>query len=758
MVARIVDAVLRARGATLLITMVLSAAAAWSLQHLRFNGTLTVWLRDEDPELASYQRFVRAFETSERVVVAVMADDVFVPDVINGLHRLSEALLDVEDVREVQSLTRARILTSTEPDIVDIDPLVPRLPVDDTDIAGIRSRVTEAHFIGDRLVSASGQLTAIVVKLEPPTRGSRRAARAVRAIRRAIDQNQIPNTEVRLSGPPVVTEAIFRYAQRDFARLGAAAVALVFVITWFMFRSLIIAALPLVVVSLSSLWVFGAMGALGIEVDLLGPALLTMLFAVAVTNAVHLLSDYHRRLTDNQQAATALSDSVRSVIGQCTVTTLTTAVAMLTLTSSRLGPVARFGSLATAGVLVALVLSMTLLPALLFWLPTPPHSVLARARAGVAFGMFGLIDRIAALPEQRRYTIVGGFGVCIGAALLLLPRLQITADPTGFLAADDPVRQQMQAVERDTVGSTSLELIVETPPDDLRNPALLRRLAAIAPVLAEQPAVVQVRGFTDGLIALNDVLTGTASVPLDRAVVSEGFALMTDEPDLDPMVTPAFDAGRFSARAKMTALRALVDRLGELESDLQSEFAGPDVKLRATGIAKLIRAIEAHVVDSLISSLSMAAVLISVLMVVVLGSLRWALLSMLPNLGPVFVGLGLMALLGVPLDPATAMVGSLTLGLIVDHTIHLTLRFKAQLAEGLLLTEAVPAAVREAGPVMAATSLILASAFGVLAFGSFVPNTHFGLATAMIIGLALFADLLVLPAALLAFRSTIRWS
>lgn len=264
--------------------------------------------------------------------------------------------------------------------------------------------------------------------------------------------------------------------------------------------------------------------------------------------------------------------------------------------------------------------------------------------------------------------------------------------------------------------------------------------------------MTRVGSITDALAALNLAMTGTRALPRTEAAVAQAFLLLEDEPELSALVSEDYTRARVSARVRMSETAALVAEIPRVEAKLAAEFSGPDLKVEPTGFVKLISQMEFYIVDSQVRSFLAAFVLISVMMALLLRSVRLGLYAMIPNLGPVVVGLGVMQLLSIRLDPGTAMLGSLTLGLVVDDTVHMTSRIRLHLVAGLSTREAVTRAILEVGRAVIITSLILSAGFGVLALGSFTPNIYLGGMAAVVILLALAADLFVLPAALVRRR------
>jgi hypothetical protein len=192
---------------------------------------------------------------------------------------------------------------------------------------------------------------------------------------------------------------------------------------------------------------------------------------------------------------------------------------------------------------------------------------------------------------------------------------------------------------------------------------------------------------------------------------------------------------------------ALTAKVEEIEQYLQVNFTD-GLTATATGLAKLMHEMEAYLLSSQIRSFSVAFVVILITMAMMLKSFKLGLFAMIPNLLPLLLTMGIMGAAGFHLDVATVTIASILLGLVVDDTIHLLHRFREEVRRRQDPSEAVRASIQGVGKAIVSTSIILALSFWVLCLASFRPNIHFGLLSGVAILMAMFADLLVLPAAI----------
>ncbi len=474
-----------------------------------------------------------------------------------------------------------------------------------------------------------------------------------------------------------------------------------------------------------------------------------------MADAVHVLSDYRRNLEQGIDRAAALRRSVAHLFIPCLFTSITTAAGFLSLLTSDLLPVREGGWLSAVGVMIAFGLSMTLLPALLSFARRRP----ARRETGPLDTLVGaLASRMGGLsrPASVKVLVVSAALVLAVAARLVFGGMHVGANPIGYFRPGDPVRSATELIDARLGGSTSIELLVNAPGGGLKDPEILRRMDRVQRYVETLPGVSRALSVVDYLKELNRVVHDGdkrhAVVPDSRAAIAQYYMLLEGEEEYASMVQSNESLGRITALVNFSGSDALAKRLPEVEARLKREFAGTSATATITGFVKLMGDMEHYLVRSQIDSMLLAFAVITLMMFILLRSLRLGLLAMIPNLVPILLGLGFMTLIGVGLDPGTVMIGSIALGLVVDDTVHFMVQLKCRMRGGDTMSTAIDGTLRRAGRPIILTSLILIAGFLVATLGSFNPNVNFGFISAVVILLALLADLVILPAALKVLR------
>lgn len=555
------------------------------------------------------------------------------------------------------------------------------------------------------------------------------------------------NTTIQLAGLPVFNRAMLEYSNRDVLLVGGLAAALVLVTTWWMFRSLIMALVPLSVVLTAVIWDLGLMAACGYQLTILGTPLVMLMIVVGVADAIHVMAAYRRRLALGDDQRKALMKGVGSVLVPCLFTTLTTMVAFYSMGTSRLVPLQEFGWFSGCGALIAFLLCVTYLVPMLSYMKPPPTATVERDQQNWTSKWLGRLSR----PTVRSsWWVVGLTLMMLLPSLAAITWLSATANVNYYFRPDDPVSVSSKAIDEQFGGSASIELQVTTSEWGLTDTDKLRRIEALQEWVESLPGVTRTTSIVDVLKEYQRITTGKDRLPKSSRIGVVLRQMRRRNPEqFGQLVQQEFSVGRITANLRWDEVDQLVERVPELDRRLASQFGDPaDLRVTATGSVKLMARMQEYLVSSQIRSLLVAAVTITVMMMVLLRSWKLGLLSMIPNLVPIALGLGFMALCDIRLNPGTVMIAGVAMGLVVDDSCHFLTHFRRHLIAGVPLHDAIAMTIDETGRPIIMTSLLLTLGFGCLALGSFVPTIHFGVITGLVIVLALAADLLLLPAVL----------
>ncbi|MEZ4473783.1 MAG: MMPL family transporter [bacterium] len=358
--------------------------------------------------------------------------------------------------------------------------------------------------------------------------------------------------------------------------------------------------------------------------------------------------------------------------------------------------------------------------------------------------------------RARAATLLAGAGIVLASGAAV-GHIDTAANPLNYFIPGTPVRVALERVDAALAGSTSFEFLARTDEDGLKDPRILARLDTLATRLASLDGIPRVLSVLDLLRETRKGLTDGEQTglptPADHPhLAAQLFFFLEGDEDFPTLVQENYGLARLTARVQMSKANDVTRAGPRIDAWIAEAEApipgGPALRIESTGYVKLMADMERYLFDSQVKSLIVAFIVITLMMFLLLRSVKLGLLAMIPNGLPILFGLGFMALVDIPLDPGTIMIGSMALGLVVDDTVHFLVRLRRSLADAPM-APAIERTMAQTGRPIIVTSVVLALGFATLGFGSFTPNVAFGVVSAVVILVALLADLLLLPAVLL---------
>jgi len=421
----------------------------------------------------------------------------------------------------------------------------------------------------------------------------------------------------------------------------------------------------------------------------------------------------------------------------------------MALLVSSLKPVREFGVIAAIGVLAAFALSMTLVPALLkladSHLRVTKTSLSSRLNA-----RFGRLVEYFAMPPRFVTRSVVPIGLIVGLlGIWSATRLDVGVDPTSWFKQNDPFRLATEYVDERLGGAGAIDFLVRAPGEGLRDITTLRRIHEFERWMERSTlATVCISGvdmIKEATRVGSEEGYRTARIPRSLMLIQSILSVLDAKGELKQWIAPDFEFARISCRTPLSRASDLGHQLDLINLEIATRFPDQGLRVEPTGYGVLMVQMERHLVDSQVQTVAIAFVVVFLILAAMIRSARVAYVAMLPNLLPVAVGLGLMPLLGISLNPGSVMVAAVALGIVVDDTTHLLVAMRRKLATTSDAAKALQAAIIEIGAQLTLTSVVLIGSMMVLALGSFAPGVHFGIITMSVVFVALLADLLLLP-------------
>ena len=732
------------------LTIVVAVLVSIPLAFYAFppaNNSFDIWLDADDPTYRTYMDYRDQFESEEFIVVAFRDDNIFTPENLDSIRRLARAMEQVEGVDSVLSLVDAEDFVA-EGDALEVRPLVgDETPQQPGALAEIRRKALTNPLLLDNLVSKDGTATAIYGTVNDRDVALRRKIHEeMKAL--VEDETQRTGNRYYLSGNPVLDSEFERISQQDNVTFSVVTTIVIIVALYLLYRSVTGIVLPVLVVVLATVWTVGLYGLMGNTLNMMSTMLPAVILAISVADAVHLLCQYNdESLSGARDRGQALIETLAKVGRPCLFTSLTTAIGFASFSVSRIGPVRLQGIYTALGILIAFFLTVTLLPAILSLVPMP--RIGHRLREGgdwIARGLDAALRVVFRFPG----TILVVSLVILVLSVAGMWQLKRETNAIEFLKKSNELRVALEFIEENLTGVFTLEVVIRGPEGSMNDPATLRKVQDVRKVLNDQPEVTKTLHMNDLVMETNRAMNGGDwrhyKLPESRKTVAEYLLLyeMSGGEELETLVSPDASTARLSVRSIVMPAERAKALVETLEAELEDRFQAP-LHAHVTGVIPVWVQVDTYLLSSQIRSFSIAAVGIFIMMCLLMGSVRLGLLSMVPNLLPVIVTMGIMGWAGIRLDTATIMITSVALGIAVDDTIHFLARFKRVMALSGDYEEATRQTLTGVGRAIVFTSFILFCGFISLTLGHFKPTIYFGFLTSITMVAALIGDLFLLP-------------
>lgn len=723
------------------------------LGRLQIDSSLEAMAVQGDPLHAAHERHKEVFGSDEILSIALPFEDALAPQALALQRRLALAIESVRTVEEVESLATVDDVAG-DGDALDIAPLVPEgdpaalLP---EEIEAIRARVARNPLLPGWLVSRDGRTAALQVRFDYASSEPERNA-ALAAIDTLLRQ-ELGARPYHLAGHLFMKSEIAHTITRDLQLLLPATIAVMALLLVVAMRCWVSALASLGGVLLAVAWMLGAMGWAGIPLTALSNAAPTILLAVGTAYVLHVAAAAQRHAASGAGPAEAATHALRHVRFGMVGAGLTTLVGYASLTLSQVPVVNGFGWALVLGIVAVMAIGLFVLPAVFaLWATRPAQSLLGPdPRLGrVLLGLARLAVRHA------RAVLAAAIGVA-GLAALTLPLLRVDSSGPNRFPEDSRFRRSSEFYRAQLSGDVVEGVYLSGPREHFYEPEVLRRIQAFQRDAEALPEIDESVSIADYVALMNREMEGGADealrIPDSREAVAQYLFLYGasgDPGELDELVDP--DAGRArivlaATVPSSTASAVLRARLEELAERHLAAETGPDAVV-STEIL-LSRAADV-VVQEQVRGFAWALALILVMVAASFRSLGAGLHLLLPNGLPLLLNLAVMALLGIPLGDATAIISATCLGIAVDSTIHTMAETRSAERRCGSRHAAVAHALLTVGRPIVVTGILIIAGFSMLLLSDFRSVRELGFFTALTMVFCLIGDTVVAPSQLCA--------
>ena len=619
---------------------------------------------------------------------------------------------------------------------------------------------------------------------------------------------QHPELERQFNFYPIGNASLVKLAVDDLKQAGVLLLGMVLVINlllWTLFRSVSAVLWPQIAIGMSALFVLGTLGWLGLESSTLISLTVMLIVAVGVADCVHVMSSYVYFRERGHEHEPALSKAYGKTGLPILLTTITTMVGMGALTITGMPQFVMFGATSAAGVLLAFLYTLFLLPVLMdLWHPMakPTSTVAARGwrlwlaylawpivmlckliwlllwplrilayHSGLQWLASGIwlphvLAKIPAFVDQYKglinFMFVSLFALCLYGAT----QVKVDSNIAELSREGSPLRTAYTIVDEHMMGTGSLEILVNMQQSDaLMQADILQTMDQLQRLIENKYAQHIIRTHSlanlvkDTHAIMQDGSDAYKTIPDDNIAVAQLLYLFnsSNPEERRALVNDDYSQSHISVQLRNAGSSEYAEFFEQVQIDIEQAFAShkaqyPNMDVHVTGTLAMMMRLMDDMSNNQFKSLALAMVFISGLLVLTLGSVQAGLMSIIPNMIPATLAFGLMGLMGIPLDTDTLMIAPLIIGIAVDDTIHFITHYRMALAKHSDMRLALVDTIKQVGQAVTYTSLVLGCGFFMLSFSNYLGLAKVGAFGSLAIFVALLCDLLFFPALIMVFK------
>ncbi len=752
---RLANGVINRRWLVVFATILVTFSIAYGMQFLGFSNNYRDFFSESNPELQAFEEFQNTYTKNDNFFFTIVPDtkDVFNNDTLSLVEELTQEAWQIPYSLRVDSITNFQHTRAEEDDLIVENLVEDAANLSKQELEARREIALAEPLLRDQLITKNSSAIAVNVVVQYPEKSMTEVPEAVAFVRGLRDQmlEKYPGHEIRLTGVSMLNTAFQEAGFGDVSTVIPMMYLILIILMALTVRSISGTVVTVIMIMFASLIGMGVAGFGGVALTPIALSAPTIILTLAIADAVHILLSMRKDMREGANKHDALVEALRVNFLPVMVTSLTTAIGFLALNFSDAPPFWHLGNISAVGVVAAWLMSVTFLPAMMSILPVKAPKKVETAEST---SMGKLADFVIKHNKKLFY------GIGAGAILLIaaIPQIEFNDQWTAYF--DERIEFRRDAdYSNDYFGFYPIEFsVVAEGAQGVNNPEYLAKLDAFATWAKQQPNVTHVYSISDIMKRLNKNMHADSEdwykLPDDNELAAQYLLLyeisLPYGLDLNDRINIDKSASRMTVTLSNVSTIETKNFLQSARAWIAENTDGQMTSTVPTSAQVMFTYVAERNVESMIGGNVIAILAIAVVMMFALKSAKLGALSIIPNGLPILVAFGAWSVLIGTVGFSVAAVASVSLGIVVDDTVHFLSKYIRGIREkGYDREGAIKYAFEMVGNALIINTAILVIGFAYLATSNFKINADMGLLTALAISFALFFDFLFLPALLL---------
>jgi len=739
---------------------------AYQSQFVRYNYNFSQTVPDSDEDMIFYKNFKKIFGEDGNVFAIGLKDSsIFDLQVFSNYNKYVQRLESIEGVNGVLSLSNLKVLTKDAKNKnFKFKNLYNPFPETQNELDSLIILSKRQKFYENKILNDNGAITLLITIDKLILNSSDRNDLMVKLINVSENFSQKNNINLHYAGLPYSRYIMAESVKSELIIFLIISILITSIILFIFFRSWDSVLVPILIIGVVVVWVFGTLSILNYKITLLTGLLPPLIVVIGIPNCVYMLNYYHFSLNKFSSRKKAISHVIKTIGLITLITNLTTAVGFFVLATTDIKVLNEFGIVAGINVIATFFVSIFLLPTIYLILPKPKSKQINYLNYNFLYFLINLFKSIS-FEHQKKVFVLSGILIVIS----LYGVFKIKA--VSFLIDDVPsesfLMKDMKFFESNFSGIMPLEIVIDTKKKrGVRNLNTLKKIDRLENFLKDKSYISDPISIVSFIKASRQAYYNNNpsfySLPNSRdknfilRYLSSGYGDNVENENisksfvdsLGQKIRISLNIADLGSHKMDSILRNVI------QPEINNIFGKTDNEVKLTGTTLIfIKGIN-FLIENLLQSMLLAFFIISLIVSLLFKNIKMVIISLIPNIIPLIIAAGIMGIFGIPLKPSSALVFSIVFGISVDYSIHFLAKFKNELTQTKNVKNAVIKTIEETGRSMIFTSFILFFGFIIFAFSNFGGTIVLGVLTSIILFVAMITNLTLLPSIILYFYNS----
>ena len=759
-------------------------------KDFRLDASSETLLIDGDPDLAYLQEVSERYGSKEFLILTYTPNEGMVTDSsINNLLSLKYKIQSLDWVHSVITLLDIPLLNNSDAPLQERLESFKTLKDEEVDRERGFSEILNSPVFRNFVISEDGKTSGIIVnikqnkKLEDIKNKSREEIENYKdQIKKQNHQNILEIRQViqsygdvgkiYLGGIPMIADDMMTFIKSDIVVFGIGVLLFIIATLWFVFRNLIWIIVPISSCFFSVIIMMGLLGLLGWKVTVISSNFIALMLILTMAMNIHMSTRFLqlKKNFPSKNNFEIISLTTSKMFWPILYTVLTTILAFLSLIFSEIKPIIDFGWMMTFGLITSFIITFTLLPSLLSFTSTGNVSLKKEQDSKIT-------SILGSISLNNKFTIFSATGIIIVLSVVGISKLEVENSFINYFDKNTEIYKGMKLIDEELGGTTPLEVILKFPKKEEKKSEeddefedwgdeedtndekywftkdKIDRIASVHNYLDSLPQVGKVLSFSSIIDVATQLNNNNPLGTLEMGVLYSKIPESIKTEIIDPYLSIENNEARISLRIidSQENLRRN-DLINKINFDLENELGLEKDDYKLAGVLILFNNLLQSLFKSQILTLGLVMIGIFSMFIILFRNIKLSLIGVVPNFIAAFFILGIIGLLGIPLDMMTITIAAITIGIAVDNSIHYIYRFKEEFNKLKDYNNTLKTCHSTVGVAILNTSITIVFGFSILVLSKFIPTIYFGMFTGLAMLLAMISVLTLLPALILVVK------